>query len=129
MLLDQKHPCTRTCVKGAAPMICRYRFTMEWYHTLSKACFSCPSIIEDCKRPHCIPGDGVKRSVLVVNRQMPGPSIDVSSTTKYLKFSYVILYLKCKWTFDLLVVSLNSGIRFVNTVNAVNVNIKVLLAN
>lgn len=31
----------------------------------------------DCNRPHCIAADGVRRTVLVVNRMMPGPTIEV----------------------------------------------------
>lgn len=77
VLLDKKHPCSRTCTVGGQPMVCRYKFTIEWYHTLSKACYSCPYNQTDCFRPHCIPGDGKKRSIVVVNRQMPGPAIEV----------------------------------------------------
>lgn len=50
---------------------------MEWYETMSRACYDCPNNATDCLRPHCITGDGSRRSVLVVNRKMPGPSIDV----------------------------------------------------
>ncbi|KAK5650033.1 hypothetical protein RI129_001062 [Pyrocoelia pectoralis] len=78
VLLDEaKHSCTRTCTKDGAPMVCKYKFKLEWYQTLSKACFNCPYNEEDCLKPHCIPGDGNKRPVLVINRQMPGPSIEV----------------------------------------------------
>lgn len=78
VLLDEKHPCARTCTKNSPPMVCRYTFTLEWYQTMSKACYECPHMAEDCDREHCIPGDGRKRPVLVVNRQMPGPSIEVN---------------------------------------------------
>ncbi|XP_055852973.1 uncharacterized protein LOC129916824 [Episyrphus balteatus] len=71
------HPCVRDCKVGAKPMICKYTFVVEWYETLSNACFDCPSNITDCRRPHCITGDGVRRSITVVNRMMPGPSIEV----------------------------------------------------
>lgn len=50
---------------------------MEWYESLSKACFDCPYNITDCDLPHCIGVDGARRAVVVVNRQLPGPSIDV----------------------------------------------------
>lgn len=52
-------------------------FQVEWYETLSKACYNCPSNETDCFRPHCIFVDGFRRSVLIVNRMMPGPMIDV----------------------------------------------------
>ncbi|KAK9720996.1 Multicopper oxidase [Popillia japonica] len=77
VLLQKNHPCSRKCVEGDSPMVCRYNFTIEWYQTMSKACYDCPLVLDDCKRPDCITGDGRKRSIVVVNRQMPGPSIEV----------------------------------------------------
>ncbi|KAI7815129.1 laccase [Rhyzopertha dominica] len=77
VLLDGKHPCQRTCTKNAPPMVCRYKFQVEWYQTMSKACYDCPYVGSDCELPHCVPGDGRKRPILVVNRQMPGPGIEV----------------------------------------------------
>ena len=44
---------------------------------MSKACYNCPSNETDCFRPHCVSADGMKRSITVVNRMMPGPSIEV----------------------------------------------------
>ncbi|XP_070151439.1 uncharacterized protein [Polyergus mexicanus] len=73
----KRHACRRTCKDGAAPLDCYYTFKLESYYAMSKACYDCPFNITDCSRPHCIPADGVKRSLLVVNRQMPGPSIEV----------------------------------------------------
>lgn len=72
-----KHPCQRECVDDAEPMNCHYVFHVEWYYTMSKACFDCPYNITDCNRLHCIPADGMKRAITIVNRQMPGPSVDV----------------------------------------------------
>nr|XP_023019016.1 laccase-1-like [Leptinotarsa decemlineata] len=77
VLLDNTQVCKRSCVKGASPMICRYHFEVEWYHSLSKACYNCPFNITDCFRPHCIPGDGTRRGVVTVNRKLPGPAIEV----------------------------------------------------
>lgn len=71
-----KHPCRRPCVNGKA-MLCRYEFTIELFATMGKACFDCPYNKTHCESKHCIPGDGVERAILTVNRQMPGPSIDV----------------------------------------------------
>ncbi|KAK6195925.1 hypothetical protein SNE40_001251 [Patella caerulea] len=71
------HKCTRTCEDGGEIMTCIYNFTLEYYYTLSKACYDCPRNITDCKRPHCITADGVPRSVVVVNRMLPGPGIHV----------------------------------------------------
>lgn len=73
----KRHACRRTCRDGAAPLDCYYTFKLESYYAMSKACYDCPFNITDCFRPHCIPADGIKRSLLVVNRQMPGPAIEV----------------------------------------------------
>ncbi|KAI4484871.1 hypothetical protein M0802_012999 [Mischocyttarus mexicanus] len=72
-----KHHCNRPCKDGSPRLNCHYTFKIESYRTMSKACYNCPFNLTDCFRPHCIPADGVKRSVLVVNRQLPGPSIQV----------------------------------------------------
>ncbi|XP_017757142.1 PREDICTED: laccase-4-like isoform X2 [Eufriesea mexicana] len=77
-----KHPCRRNCKDEASPMKCRYVFRLETYHTMSKACYDCPFNITDCFREHCIPADGIERSILVVNRQMPGPPIEVCQGDK-----------------------------------------------
>ncbi|KAG7173014.1 laccase-11-like, partial [Homarus americanus] len=45
--------------------------------TDARACYDCPRNTTDCHRPECIPGDGFKRRILVVNKQMPGPPIQV----------------------------------------------------
>ncbi|CAG2069182.1 unnamed protein product, partial [Timema podura] len=76
---DNLHPCSRPCKVGDEPMTCRYKFSVEWYMTMSKACYDCKSNKTDCFRMDCIPGDGFKRPVVVVNRQLPGPSIEVST--------------------------------------------------
>ncbi|XP_053957339.1 uncharacterized protein LOC128862702 [Anastrepha ludens] len=73
----RNHPCVRECQPHAAPMTCSYTFVIEWYQTISKACYKCPQNTTDCERPHCVLADGVERSVIVVNRMMPGPAIEV----------------------------------------------------
>ncbi|XP_025085370.1 laccase-2-like [Pomacea canaliculata] len=70
------HPCLRKCIAGHS-MQCHYNFTIEWYHTLSKACYDCPFNITDCYRPECIAADGKRRAVIAINRQVPGPSVHV----------------------------------------------------
>lgn len=44
---------------------------------MSKACHDCPFNHDDCFKPDCIPADGTKRTITVVNRRLPGPSIEV----------------------------------------------------
>ncbi|XP_033096094.1 uncharacterized protein LOC117100492 isoform X2 [Anneissia japonica] len=69
--------CKRECKWPAEPAVCRFNFTVEWYYPLSKACFRCPHSLTDCNLPHCIALNGVKRPILVANRQLPGPMIQV----------------------------------------------------
>uniref|UniRef100_A0A1A9W9Z6 Uncharacterized protein n=1 Tax=Glossina brevipalpis TaxID=37001 RepID=A0A1A9W9Z6_9MUSC len=73
----RRHPCARECQENEIPKLCRYTFLVEWYEILSKACYDCPKNRTDCFRPHCIAADGVPRSITVVNRMMPGPTIEV----------------------------------------------------
>lgn len=71
------HPCMRDCSHSNTAMSCVYDWTIEWYSTMSKACFDCPFNKTDCDRAHCIPANGVERAVIVINRMLPGPSIQV----------------------------------------------------
>ncbi|KAK7098255.1 uncharacterized protein [Littorina saxatilis] len=71
-----ENPCLRPCVAGKT-MTCQFNFTLEWYRTLSKACYDCPFNVTDCYREECIAGDGKIRAVLAINRQVPGPPIEV----------------------------------------------------
>lgn len=80
--VKESHPCVRPCVEGAPPMVCRYKFELEWYYTMSKACYDCPLKLSDCDRKDCVVADGVKRPIAVVNRQLPGPSVEVCKGDK-----------------------------------------------
>ncbi|XP_039275445.1 laccase isoform X2 [Nilaparvata lugens] len=71
------HPCLRECRAGEAPMTCHYTFVVELYYAMSKACYNCATNASDCDRHDCIPTNGVKRPIIVVNRTIPGPSIEV----------------------------------------------------
>ncbi|XP_072044921.1 uncharacterized protein [Amphiura filiformis] len=72
------HECVRECKWPPEPKTCRYVFTMEWRLAMwPAACFDCPFNITDCDRPGCIPVNGVERPIFVVNRQLPGPPIQV----------------------------------------------------
>ncbi|XP_053649062.1 uncharacterized protein [Cherax quadricarinatus] len=68
--------CVRECHYGDY-RICTYQFHVQEYHTLSRACYQCPDNAADCYRQDCIPADGVARPLLAVNRQLPGPAIQV----------------------------------------------------
>ncbi|XP_072044923.1 uncharacterized protein [Amphiura filiformis] len=71
------HECYRECKWPPEPKTCRYVFTVEWQESMSAACFDCPFNMTDCDRPGCIPANGVERPIIVVNRQLPGPQIQV----------------------------------------------------
>ncbi|XP_043195467.1 laccase-1-like isoform X2 [Amphibalanus amphitrite] len=71
------HPCRRECSQFEKPKTCYYHFRMEYYYTLSMACYGCPGNRTDCFRPHCVAGDGMRRGLVTVNRQMPGPPVEV----------------------------------------------------
>lgn len=73
----RNHPCARECRISGAPLVCNYTFIVEWYEAMSKACFDCPRTYADCYRPHCIAADGMARSIVVINRMMPGPRLQV----------------------------------------------------
>ncbi|EFN87980.1 Laccase-4 [Harpegnathos saltator] len=70
--------CARTCRKGDRK-ICYYHFVVEYYQINGMACRLCiPNATNSfCSSCQCVPADGVERSATVVNRQIPGPSIEV----------------------------------------------------
>lgn len=76
---DQVHHCQRECRTGEPPRTCEYHFKVEWYYTMSKACYDCPYNLTDCYRPDCVPADGVEKPIIVINRSLPGPSIQVNN--------------------------------------------------
>lgn len=78
---DQIHPCQRECRSDEPPKTCEYHFKVEWYYTMSKACYDCPYNLTDCYRPDCVPADGVEKPIIVINRSLPGPSIQVNRRT------------------------------------------------
>jgi len=75
--VQAEHDCERPCVAGDS-RTCHYEFHITHYHTMSRACFDCgPDNLDDCAREECVPADGVPRAFLAVNRQLPGPAIQV----------------------------------------------------
>ncbi|XP_065159182.1 uncharacterized protein [Atheta coriaria] len=70
------HPCKREC--DGTSMTCKYHFQVETYYILdAMACYSCPDVVKDCYRRDCIVAGGIKRNIITVNRQFPGPPIEV----------------------------------------------------
>ncbi|KAM0733524.1 Laccase-1 [Formica fusca] len=70
--------CARTCRKGDR-RICYYNFVVEYYPINGMACKLCvPNAINAfCSNCQCVLADGVERSAQIVNRQLPGPAIEV----------------------------------------------------
>ena len=72
----KSHPCIRDCT-NSQPLICSYDWQIEWYEVLSKACLDCPFNQTNCLQKECISANGITRSLIVVNRMLPGPAIHV----------------------------------------------------
>ncbi|KAI8121740.1 hypothetical protein FF38_00341 [Lucilia cuprina] len=69
--------CNRVCVSGQQ-RVCYFEFTLEYYQAMGVACGKCAQgVEEDCNNPQCIVGDGVEKGVMSINRQIPGPAIQV----------------------------------------------------
>ncbi|KAM7361022.1 multicopper oxidase 3 [Cochliomyia hominivorax] len=71
-----RHPCRRVCKQGDT-MSCYYRLVVHNYQTLGPECQRCMYDPSTCEQEQCIYGDGVATGVMAVNRQVPGPSIEV----------------------------------------------------
>ena len=84
---ESSHVCQRTCEWPPQPRTCMYNWKVEWSYTMGEVCsVGCDNSTlpnEDnvgChQHPDCIYVDDVSRRVLTVNRQIPGPSIQVGS--------------------------------------------------
>ena len=59
---------------------------------MSKACYDCPLVMDDCFRKDCIAADGYPRDVTVVNRMYPGPSIRVRNCHVIIQDEYSRTY-------------------------------------
>ena len=69
--LSTPEECARTCVDGESRKYCYYKFHVEFYGTVGPAC--------DVKeqQSQCVFGDGFEKTVTTINRQLPGPPIEV----------------------------------------------------
>ncbi|EFN74335.1 Laccase-4 [Camponotus floridanus] len=70
--------CARTCRKGDRK-ICYYNFLAEYYMINGMACKLCIPNASNafCSNCECVPADGIERSANIINRQLPGPAIEV----------------------------------------------------
>nr|XP_046484960.1 uncharacterized protein LOC124220309 isoform X2 [Neodiprion pinetum] len=76
--------CLRPCRENEPPKICYYHFTLEIYSAQGLACSLCtPNMTNDLDHTcQCVTADGVERTLLAVNRMLPGPSIQVCQGDK-----------------------------------------------
>ena len=80
------HPCQRTCEWPRQPKTCVYHFEVTWDYSVGMNCYDgCPYrewYVPDSgygcmQHPECMILDAASRPILVVNKQFPGPSIQV----------------------------------------------------
>ncbi|XP_069675364.1 uncharacterized protein [Periplaneta americana] len=69
--------CSRECIAGDAPRICYYKWVAEPYTTLGPQCGNCPTNVTACDNPQCVVANGFEKSIITINRMVPGPFIDV----------------------------------------------------
>ncbi|XP_014482507.1 PREDICTED: laccase-5-like [Dinoponera quadriceps] len=72
--------CARPCGEEDEPRYCYYRFVIEYYTVNNAACDLCQPPVDDSRinsTCQCIIGDGFEKTVLSINRMIPGPSIQV----------------------------------------------------
>ncbi|KAK2581552.1 hypothetical protein KPH14_005204 [Odynerus spinipes] len=83
--LSTPEECYRPC-DGAAPRYCYYRFQLEYYTTMGPACNQCRTDSfarsKNQSSCQCILADGVEKTIFSINRQFPGPSIQVCQYDK-----------------------------------------------
>ncbi|KAJ8044290.1 Laccase-4 [Holothuria leucospilota] len=69
--------CDRICSTPEDIRTCVFTWNVSYYYSLTWPCGNCPFDIADCYREECIPLNGLKRPLVTVNRQVPGPKIVV----------------------------------------------------
>ncbi|CAH1400298.1 unnamed protein product [Nezara viridula] len=68
--------CMRKC--DGISKNCFFIFVIERYIILGGACRNCRNgVIEDCFLPQCVTANGFERPFISVNRQIPGPTIQI----------------------------------------------------
>ncbi|XP_071848940.1 uncharacterized protein [Apostichopus japonicus] len=71
--------CDRTCRAGDI-RTCIFDWEVSYYYTMltsDTACGNCPNTSNDCSNKGCVTLNGLKRPVVTVNQQVPGPKIIV----------------------------------------------------
>ncbi|XP_050578730.1 uncharacterized protein LOC126916710 [Bombus affinis] len=71
IVLSSPEECARNCTDIEEPRNCYYSFNIEFYTTVGPACNV------ESQRFQCILGDGYEKTLIPINRQLPGPLIKV----------------------------------------------------
>ncbi|XP_006614218.1 laccase-5-like [Apis dorsata] len=70
IVFSSPEECARNCTDNEQPKNCYYFFHIEFYTTVGPAC--------DVQGSNqCIVGDGIEKTLIPINRQLPGPPIEV----------------------------------------------------
>ncbi|XP_069675250.1 uncharacterized protein [Periplaneta americana] len=75
--LEKSRNCSRPCLDGGKAKECYFNFVLEPSLTVGRGCSKCLHNETDCSQQGCIHADGVRRTMLSVNRQLPGTGIRV----------------------------------------------------
>lgn len=86
LCLQQQHPCKRKC--NGNTLTCNYDFTLDLYASMSTNCGKCPLNVTDCFRDGCVPAEGRKKGLYLVNNLLPGPAVEVRETKKIVFFFF-----------------------------------------
>ncbi|KAI4499520.1 hypothetical protein M0802_005416 [Mischocyttarus mexicanus] len=85
VVLSTPRDCYRNC-DGATPLYCYFHFHLEMFTTMATPCNVClTNSFERSKNQsacECIQGDGYEKTIMSINRQFPGPSIQVCENDK-----------------------------------------------
>lgn len=77
--------CDRPCQEGDV-RTCIFNWEVQYYYSMltgpGRPCGNCPFTPEDCNKEICVTLNGIQRTVIAVNRQVPGPKIIVSSSSE-----------------------------------------------
>ena len=95
------HPCMRICEWPPNPRNCEYNWSVESFFSSGTACsIGCPhsnlpnpTNVSCHQHPDCILLNGVPRPIIVVNKSLPGPSIQVGDGLENYNFITPLYFL------------------------------------
>jgi hypothetical protein len=57
-----------------------------------RACGNCPVNVTACDEPQCVVANGYEKSVLTINRMVPGPAIQVGSSLRLVRLEPITVH-------------------------------------